>query len=61
MEGLFWRERDLKDGVEFVESGFDSINNCGHMKIGEDGVVRNKPRSVKDIAEYLKLEHLDAS
>ena len=31
------------------------------MKVGVNGVVRNKPRSVKDIAEYFGLEPLDAS
>ena len=30
------------------------------MKVGVDGVIRNKPGSVWDIAEYVELEPLDA-
>ena len=44
-----------------MESGFDGISNGGDMKVGVDGVVRNKPGSVEDIAECFGLEPLYAS
>ena len=42
--------------MEFLESGFDGIGNGGGMKAGVDVVVRNKPGSVKDIAECFGLD-----
>ena len=47
--------------MEVHGSRFNGISNDGDMEIGGDGVVRNKPGSVKNIAEYFGLEPLDAS
>ena len=47
--------------MDIQGSSFNGISNGGDMEIGVDGVVRNKPSSVKDIAEYFGLEPLDES
>ena len=48
-------------GVVVQESRIDDISNGGDLKMGMDGMVRNKPESVKDIGEYFELAPLDGS
>ena len=47
--------------MEVYKSGFDGVCNGGNSKLSVGGVVRNKPGSVKVVAECFGLEFLDVS
>ena len=46
--------------MDVQESRFNYINNGRDMEVGVDGVVKNKLRSIRDIADHFELDPLNS-